>query len=109
MRTVSIDTAAIVDRPSFHRAFQEAFGFPEFYGTNMDAWIDCLGHLDDPEAGMSEVTVREGEVLVLELAGALDFAYRCPDIWEDLIDGAAFVNQRRVDRGRPGILSLLLR
>ena len=109
LRTVSIDTAAIVDRPSFHRTFQEAFGFPAFYGANMDAWIDCLGYLDDPEVGMSEVTVREGEVLVLELAGALDFAHRCPDIWLDLIECSAFVNERRVDRGHPVVLSLLLR
>ena len=109
MRTVYIDTAAIKDRPSFHATFQEALGFPGFYGKNMDAWIDCMSAVDDPEAELSAVTVAPGEILMLELADSLELAARCPDIWEDLIDAVVFVNQRRVDAGDPAVLALLLR
>lgn len=35
--TVKVDAAAIVDCPSFHSVFSEAFGFPDIYGRNMDA------------------------------------------------------------------------
>ena len=109
MRTVYIDTAAIKDRPSFHTTFQEALGFPGFYGKNMDAWIDCMSAIDDPEAELSAVTVAPGELLMLELADSLELAARRPDIWQDLIEGVTFVNQRRVDAGEPAILALLLR
>ncbi len=35
---VRIDTNRIVDWNSFHDVFAEAFGFPDFYGRNMNAW-----------------------------------------------------------------------
>jgi barstar (barnase inhibitor) len=60
---VRIDADRIVDRASFHSVFGEAFGFPDFYGRNMDAWIDCMTHLDDPGAELSKVCIELGEVL----------------------------------------------
>lgn len=57
---VRIDGDRIVDWPSFHGVFAEAFGFPDFYSQNMDAWIDCLGYLDEPEAGMTKVHAKPG-------------------------------------------------
>ena len=38
MKRIHIDTARIKDWDSFHNVFAEAFGFPGFYGRNMDAW-----------------------------------------------------------------------
>ncbi len=32
-----IDANEITDKNSFHAVFASAFGFPEFYGRNMDA------------------------------------------------------------------------
>ena len=75
---VRIDTARIRDWDSFHGVFAEAFGFPDFYGRNMDAWIDCLTYLDDPAAGMSAVHAPKGGVVTLQLDGVDDFAVRCP-------------------------------
>jgi RNAse (barnase) inhibitor barstar len=39
----------ISDWKSFHAEFRRVFGFPEFYGHNMDAWIDCMTSLDEPQ------------------------------------------------------------
>jgi hypothetical protein len=50
---VRIDASRITDQATFHSVFAEAFGFPGFYGQNMDAWIDCMTHLDDPSSGLS--------------------------------------------------------
>jgi hypothetical protein len=47
----------------FHDIFNEAFGFPAFYGRNMNAWIDCLTSLDAPADGMTRVTVPKGGIL----------------------------------------------
>jgi len=61
---VEIDTRRITDWASFHDVFAEVFGFPGFYGRDMDAWIDCLTYLDSPEDGMSRICVELGYVVL---------------------------------------------
>ncbi|MDE1162311.1 MAG: barstar family protein [Acidobacteriaceae bacterium] len=75
---VSLDCKNIRDWESFHSEFAQVFGFPAFYGRNMDAWIDCMTSLDAPEDGMSNVHCEPGKVLTLELANVASFAVRCP-------------------------------
>jgi hypothetical protein len=77
---VTVDCRNIIDWDSFHSVFSQAFGFPAFYGRNMNAWIDCLTYIDDPTAGMSEVHTPPGGVLVLQLEHAEDYALRCPEL-----------------------------
>ena len=48
MTMVFVDTTEIKDWQSFHQIFSQTFGFPAFYGNNMDALIDCLSYLDEP-------------------------------------------------------------
>jgi len=36
---ITVDCESTVDSESFHSVFSEAFGFPGFYGRNMNAWI----------------------------------------------------------------------
>ncbi|WP_206361205.1 barstar family protein, partial [Pseudomonas viridiflava] len=38
------DANLISDWQTFHNVFAEQFGFPVFYGRNMDAWVDCLSY-----------------------------------------------------------------
>jgi hypothetical protein len=104
MKTVTLDASAMTDEPSFHRQFQGALGFPDFYGANMNAWIDCMNYVDDPSAGMSSVWVQPGEVLVLRIENAEDFKRRCPALWLAFLECAAFVNWRRIERGDAAIL-----
>lgn len=49
-RVVTVDAARIVDWSSFHDVFAEAFGFPGWYGRNLDAWIDLFTYMDDAGA-----------------------------------------------------------
>jgi hypothetical protein len=106
MQTVVLDASPIRDADSFHDVFTEVLGFPEWYGRNMDAWIDCMTHLDDPEAGMSRVTVSPGEILVLEVEDAAGLKSRCPDLWMSLLECAAVVNWRRTEVGLPEVLAI---
>ncbi len=103
---VKIDARRIVDRGSFHDVFAEAFGFFEGYGRNMDAWIDCLTSLDVPSDGMTKVHALPGGVVTLQIDYVDDFVKRCPDLYEDLIDCAAFVNWRNVEHGGAPVLAL---
>jgi hypothetical protein len=103
---VNLDTRRITDWTTFHTVFAEVFGFPEFYGRNMDAWIDCMTCLDDPSSGMTAISAPPGGVIVLQLEHADDFARRCPEPFAALVDCGAFVNWRRIKAGNPPVLAL---
>lgn len=106
MKTVLIDARAIEGRDSFHEVFASALGFPSWYGNNMDAWINCMSSLDETGDGLSDVKVQPGEVLVIALENASNFKRRCPELWQDLLECAAFVNWRRIERGKAAILTI---
>lgn len=110
MNTTLIDVPAkrIVDWTTFHEVFAEALGFPDFYGRNMDAWIDCMTDADDPDTGMVRLAVQPGQLMTLKITDAADFAKRCPEQFNALIECTAFVNYRRVETGGTPVLSLLL-
>ena len=107
MPIVQLPLGEISDWESFHDVFQRALGFPDFYGRNMDAWIDCLTSADERDGMIaSELVAGEGDVLVLELLEAKDFSERCPEQYDALIECAAFVNWRRIEIGERAILAL---
>jgi hypothetical protein len=106
MTTVFVDTTEITDWPSFHQVFSNTFGFPAFYGSNMDAFIDCLSYLDEPEAEMTDVHVRSGETLAIQLGAVNNFRRRCPDQFAALQDACAFVNWRRTREHGAALVAL---
>ncbi len=88
MTLVKLDSRRITDWDTFHDVFAEVFGFPGFYGRNMNAWIDCLTCLDDPSAGMTSRRKR------------------CHAQYDAIIECASFVNWRRIEKGDPAVLAL---
>ncbi len=103
---VRIDTRTISDWKSFHDVVAREFGFFEGYGMNLDSMIDCLTCLDEPESGMTTVHAQPGGVVVLQLDHVTDFAKRCPEQYEALIDCVSFVNWRLLELGDPPVLAL---
>lgn len=101
MKTVHVDASEIKDWPSFFDAFAKAFGFPQFFGRNIDAWIDCMTNLDEE---FSEVRVAPGELLCIALDNAADFKARCPEQFAAFVECSAFVNWRRLEIGESAIL-----
>ena len=102
-RMIAIDCNQIVDDESFHSVFAKAFGFPPFYGRNMDAWIDYMTRLDED---FSTVRVCPRQVVVIGLKIAKSLQRRLPRLWGTFIDCAAFVNFRRTERSEPVLLAL---
>lgn len=106
MPILRLNLGRITDWDSFHDVFAETFGFPAFYGRNMNAWIDCMGNVDSPEAGMSTITIKPGEVLTLHLDGVDEFSTRCPELYAHLVECTASVNWNRTSQGLPAVLAL---
>jgi RNAse (barnase) inhibitor barstar len=106
MVLVRLDTRLIQDWETFHDVFQSAFGFPDFYGRNMNAWIDCKTSLDDPDAGLSTVHVQRSELLVMQLDHVDDLCARCPEQYQAIVDCSAFVNWRRIEMGDNAVIAL---
>ena len=99
MAVVRIFTYRITDWASFHLECKEVFGFPEFYGMNLNAWIDCLTYLDEGD-GMSKFHLDEQEKLIVEVIDSTDFKSRLPEVFEGFVESTNFVNQRYVDDGK---------
>lgn len=108
MNSIRINSNLIVDEETFHSVFSDACGFPDFYGRNMNAWIDCMGYLEEPLAQMSSVHVAPGESLALVIDGASSFKTRCPALYDELVECAAFVNQRCEEAGRAPLLAITM-
>jgi len=104
MPRVVLPTSEMRNEKSFHAACQRVFGFPDFYGHTMDAWIDCLSCLDDPSAEMTSMTLAPGELLLIVVP---DSASLKPELFDALIDGTVAVNRRFVSRGKPPVVALL--
>jgi hypothetical protein len=105
---VTIPTDQITDWDSFHSVCKTAFGFPDFYGRNMNAWIDCMTYLDEPPSGMTNISVDVGDLVTLRIDDAPDFRRRCPEQYAALVECTAFVNYRRIEVGAKPILALML-
>lgn len=103
MIIVTIDCNHITGWDSFHDVFKNTFGFPDYYGKNMNAWIDCMSN---PDSDFSNVFVSDDEPLTLFLQNIKSFRQKCPDIYDAIIECSAFVNYRRLDIGEQPYLLL---
>ena len=106
MAKVSINTKAIKDWDTLHAVCKKAFGFPDFYGRNGNAFIDCLSDLDSDD-GMTRFVLYRGETLTVELSGAYEFAERAPELAAALLAWIGAANARYVEDGKPPRLVLL--
>jgi RNAse (barnase) inhibitor barstar len=92
VRIYKIDCNNIIDWDSFHDVFKTTFGFPDYYGRNMNAWID----------GISDET----ETFTLSLDNVKAFRQRCPELYDAIIECSAFVNYRCVEAGEQPLIIL---
>lgn len=102
----NIDCSKISDWESFHNEFNRVFGFPDFYGRNMDAWIDCMTSIDEPDDGMTKIHCKAGRVLTISLENVKELKENHLELYEAIIECAAFVNYRRIETGEQPVLAL---
>lgn len=107
MATVNLDGARIKDWDAFHTECQREFGFPDYYGRNMDAWVDCLSYLRDDE-GMSKFRLNDDEVLQIDVTNADLLKQHQPEILDELTFCIEAINDRYEDYGEKPALKLVL-
>jgi hypothetical protein len=107
MASVQLDGGKIADWNSFHGECQGTFGFPEFYGRNMDAWIDCLSTLRDDDR-MTKFKLGPDETLEIRLLHSGVLRRQAPNILGALEECMMAVNERYVEHGEKPALTLEL-
>ncbi len=106
VKLIKIECGNIKDWQSFHAEFNRVFGFPDFYGKNMNAWIDCMSSLSCPDDGMTKIHCEMGNMITVELEGAKEFKVRNPELFNAITDGVAFVNWRLIETNEQPVLAL---
>ena len=94
---VNIDFKEINDWESFHKQLSKVMGFPNFYGNNMNAWIDCMSYINDPDSGMSEIVVASGEELDIVVRGTEEASKKCSEVLVGFIECVAAVYRRFIE------------
>ena len=96
---VRIDCDKTHDWNSFHDEFDRVFAFPDFYGRNMDAWVDCMSSVDDPEDALTGIHCEPGGFLTIELENVDALTGDRAEFLKEITDCVAFVNWRRIEIG----------
>lgn len=91
MKKVKIDTEQIKDWESFHDVFSKTFDFPEYYGRNMNAWIDCMDEF------ITELTL-------IDLGDCRTLKETHSEIVEAINECSTFVNYRRIEANENPVL-----
>ncbi len=108
MATFNLPTERIFDWASFHNECAKLFGFPEFYGQNMNAWIDCLTYLSEDDGMNSIPPLGQNENLVLQIPKFEVFSHRVPEVCSALLECSASLNQRYIQAGEQHRFVLIL-
>jgi RNAse (barnase) inhibitor barstar len=105
--TVKLDGSKFLTWKNFHSYFQKKFGFPEFYGRNMNAWIDCMADLDKPENGMTNnFPVTKGQMVVLRIVNVEELRTHANEIYIAIMECTALINFSRMQSGDLPLLIL---
>lgn len=93
MKTYKIHGNKITYWKTFHAEFKKHMNFPDYYGENMDAWIDSVDELST-EPTLIEIT--KGHLL----------KEQAPELLEAIFECSAFVNFRKVEQGEQPTLMI---
>ncbi|EDN7242987.1 barnase inhibitor [Salmonella enterica subsp. enterica] len=103
---VLIDFYKVKIMDDFYDQLSEKLGFPESFGRNGDALIDCLFSLRYPQDEMTSIHVNSEEYLLLELRG---FSSVEQKIRDTLVTSIEFVSKKCKEKGQAPSIVLLLR
>lgn len=87
MKIFKIDGEKLTDWNSFHSEFKSELNFPDYYGANMNAWIDSI---DDLTKQPTLLKIENGNFL----------KENKPELLNAILECGAFVNHRKIEQGK---------
>ena len=92
MTTLKIDGKKLTDWNSFHSEFESELNFPDYYGENMDTWIDCVDELTE-------------KLTLLQIENGKFLKENKPELLNAILECGAFVNYRKIEQGeKPNLI-----
>ena len=92
MQTFKIKGKKIKNWKSFHSEFKKEMNFPDYYGENMNAWIDCVDELTDKPT-------------ILQIVNGKYLKENTPELFNAILECGAFVNYRKIEIGeKPNLI-----
>ncbi len=92
MQKFKIDGNKLTDWKSFHSEFKRELNFPDYYGKNMDAWIDCVDELTE-------------QPTLLQIENGNFLKENNPELLNAILECGAFVNYRKIQQGeKPNLI-----
>ncbi len=96
-QNVLVDLSGVESRDQLHSVLKKCLGFPDFYGANFNALIDCMSSFRYPEDEMTTIVLQEDEVLLMEIQ---NFTPEMKDFVTIIVYAVQAVNDRQRSRGR---------
>lgn len=92
MQTFIIKGKRLKDWKTFHSEFKKELHFPDYYGNNMNAWIDCMDELTNKP---TLLIINNGKYL----------KEYTPELLNSILECGAFVNYRKIEAGeKPNLI-----
>ena len=85
--TINFDN---LNKEGLLKVLKKELGFPDFFGMNWDALIDCVSSMREPEAGLSEVFLDDDEFLIINCKNLLQANFDT-NVFLDVVQ---FINER---------------
>lgn len=105
-KKISVDLSRTRTTEQLHAVLKNVFGFPDFYGSNYPALVDCWSSLRYPDDGMSAVVLDAlDDRLELHVS---DLASCSEDVIRTLISAVEAVNNRARLNGLEEVILLVL-
>jgi hypothetical protein len=99
LKEIEIDFSNINDLNQMHEVLKEKFGFPDFYGKNVNALIDCWSELRDigeVDETMCDFNLEKEDTLLIITK---KLSHKKDIIVNHLIVAIEAVNKREISRG----------
>lgn len=104
-KKISVDFRQVNTLDEMHEALMKVFHFPDFYGKNVNALIDCWSSLRYPEDEMVGVTIDKDESLLLEVKA---MSRLNPIMMNHFVNAVEGVNERFIEEiGQEPLIILL--
>lgn len=105
---IHLDLSQVKNWDTFHEMFKRELGFPDYYGKNMDAWIECIGDIHG-DVGMTNLSLPYDTGLTLCFTHARFFKYKHPNIYKAIRECTDFANKSYIEHDYPGAAQIELK